>query len=80
MDRERLGVAIRGAGSVAWAHAASWQRNPHCRIVSVSGRRRQSAAQLAEELGLGCAVRDHFEEALAVYQSARKGGPIKVSA
>lgn len=65
MDGGKLGVAIHGAGSVARAHAASWQRNPHCRIVSVSSRRHQSAAQLAKELGLDCAVGDRFEEVLA---------------
>ena len=31
-----LGVAIHGAGWVAGAHAASWKKNPHVEIVSVS--------------------------------------------
>jgi len=42
MDK-KLGVAIHGAGGVADAHAASWLRNPHVQIVSVSSRRRESA-------------------------------------
>jgi len=65
MDREKLGVAIHGAGAVARAHAASWKRNPHCRIVSVSSRRRESAEELVRELGLDCDVRQEFEEVLA---------------
>lgn len=61
----KLGVAIHGVGSVAAAHAASWRRNPHCRIVSVGSRRPESACRLVRELGLDCAVHQQFEEVLA---------------
>jgi len=60
----RLGIAIHGAGWVAGAHAASWLKNPHARIVSISDVRRDRAEQLAGRLGLRCAVRDDYEEVL----------------
>ncbi|GAF84006.1 unnamed protein product [marine sediment metagenome] len=65
MDDAILGVAIHGAGKVAYAHAASWMKNPHCRIVSVSSRRKSSAQRLVDELGINCAVRDDYREVLA---------------
>lgn len=61
----KLGVAIHGVGEVAFAHAASWIRNPHARIVSVSSRRRDSARRLVERFQLDCPVRDQFDEVLA---------------
>lgn len=64
MEQGRLGVAIHGAGWVGRAHAASWRRNPHCRIVSVGSRRRESAEQMVHELDLGCPVHDRFEDIL----------------
>jgi len=65
MDDGKLGVAIHGVGNVAYAHAASWIKNPHCRIVSVSSRRQQSAQRLVDKLRLDCAVRDDYDEVLA---------------
>ncbi len=65
MIEGKLGVAIHGAGQVAYAHAASWKKNPHCRIVSVSSRRRESAQRLIEKLHLDCEVADSFEQVLA---------------
>lgn len=65
MEDRKLGIAIHGAGEVARAHAASWMKNPHCEIVSVSSRRKESAQRLAEEAGLNCAVRDNYHEVLA---------------
>jgi predicted dehydrogenase len=59
-----LGVAVHGAGSVARAHVASWQRNPRVRIVSVSSARKESAAKLVREEGLDCEVRERFEDVL----------------
>jgi len=59
-----LGIAIHGVGSVAFAHAASWKRNPYCRIVSVGSRRRQSAQRLVDELHLDCAIHERFEDLL----------------
>lgn len=64
MEKGKLGVAIHGAGQVAYAHAASWMKNPHCRIVSVSSRRQQSAQQLADHLGLDCAVCHDYDQVL----------------
>lgn len=64
MDDGKLGVAIHGAGWVAHAHARSWLKNPHVRIVSVSDPRRERAAQMAAELGLDCAVRTEYDEVL----------------
>jgi predicted dehydrogenase len=65
MDDGKLGVAIHGAGEVAHAHAASWKRNPHCRIVSVGSRSRSSAERLVKQLGLDCQIHERFEDALA---------------
>jgi UDP-N-acetyl-2-amino-2-deoxyglucuronate dehydrogenase len=65
MPNEKLGVAIHGAGQVAYAHAASWQKNPHVKIVSVSSRRRETAQRLIDALGLDCPAGDHFEAILA---------------
>jgi len=64
MDK-KLGVAIHGVGGVAFAHAASWLRNPHVQIVSVSSRRRESAQRLIDEFQLDCPVRDNLDEVLA---------------
>ncbi len=64
MDR-KLGVAIHGVGDVADAHAASWLRNPHVQIVSVSSRRRESAQRLVDKHKLDCPVRGNFDEVLA---------------
>ena len=61
----KLGVAIDGAGQVAYAHAASWKKNPHAKIVSVGSRRRESAQKLVDALKLDCRVHDTFEQALA---------------
>jgi predicted dehydrogenase len=61
----KLGVAIHGAGQVAYAHAASWLKNPHVRIVSVGSRHRESAQRLAEKLKLDSAIHDDFEQVLA---------------
>jgi predicted dehydrogenase len=66
MQDEKLGVAIHGAGQVAYAHAASWQRNPHVEIVSVSSRRESSAEKLAEKCGItGCRIGESLAEVLA---------------
>jgi predicted dehydrogenase len=64
MDNGKLGVAIHGAGWVAYAHAASWKRNPHCKIVSVGSRRRESAEKLVRQFGLDCPVHERFEDIL----------------
>ncbi len=61
----KLGVAIHGVGQVAYAHAASWIRNPHAEIVSVSSRNPQSAAALIEHFQLKCPVAESFEQVLA---------------
>ena len=64
MKDGKLGVAIHGAGDVAYAHAASWMKNPHATIVSVSSRRKESARRLAEKMGLTCTVHDTFDQVL----------------
>ena len=64
MHDGKLGVAIHGAGQVAYAHAASWLKNPKVDIVSVSSRRRQSAQRLADKFGLRCTVTDDFDQVL----------------
>jgi len=61
----KLGVAIHGVGQVAYAHAASWLKNPHARIVSVGSRRRESAEKLAARFNLDCSIHERFEDALA---------------
>lgn len=65
MEDGKLGVAIHGAGWVAGAHAASWVKNPHVRIVSVSDLIKDRAGQLAGRLGLDCAIRDNYDAVLA---------------
>lgn len=66
MEDGKLGVAIHGVGQVAFAHAASWLKNPHVRIVSVTSRRKKSARKLADRFGLeDCRVGDSFDEVLA---------------
>jgi UDP-N-acetyl-2-amino-2-deoxyglucuronate dehydrogenase len=65
MIEGKLGVAIHGVGQVAYAHAASWIRNPHAEIVSVSSRNPQSAAALIEHFQLKCPVAEGFEQVLA---------------
>jgi len=65
MADRKLGVAIHGAGSVARAHAASWQKCDGAEIVSVSSRRLETAQKFADELGLECTVTDDFDAVLA---------------
>jgi len=60
----KLGVAIVGPGAVAGAHAASWLKNPQVKIVSVTGRRTETAAEFAVRLGLDCPVGDDFARVL----------------
>ena len=60
----KLGVAIHGAGWVAKAHAAGWQKNQDTEIISISSRRRESAQRLVDELGLNCSVHDSLETIL----------------
>ncbi len=64
MTDGKLGVAIHGAGNVAHAHAASWLKNPHAKIVSVSSRKKDSAERLIEKLGLDCEASDDYEQVL----------------
>ncbi len=64
MEDGKLGVAIHGAGKVAYAHAASWIKNAHAEIVSVSSRSKESARRLVDQFGIDCAVRDDYDEVL----------------
>jgi len=64
MKDAKLGVAIHGVGNVAYAHAASWMKNPHAAIVSISSRRKESARRLVEKMGLTCTVHDTLDEVL----------------
>lgn len=64
-NEKKLGVAIHGVGKVAYAHAASWTKNPHVEIVSVSSRNANSARRLADEFNLTrCSIPERFEEIL----------------
>ena len=65
MQDRKLGVAIHGVGQVAYAHAASWQKNPHTEIVSVTSRRKESAQKMVDKLGLDCPAGDDYEGVLA---------------
>jgi predicted dehydrogenase len=60
----KLGVALHGVGDVAYAHAASWCKNPHVEIVSVSSRHPESAQRLADKFALRCTVHRSFEDVL----------------
>ena len=64
LDR-KLGVAIHGVGQVAYAHAASWRKNPHTQIVSVTSRRKESARKMVDKLGLDCPAGDDYDAVLA---------------
>jgi predicted dehydrogenase len=64
MTDGKLGVAIHGVGDVAYAHAASWLKNPRAQIIRVSSRRKQSAQRLVDKFGLDCTVGDDFAEIL----------------
>jgi predicted dehydrogenase len=64
MQNGKLGVAIHGVGQVAYAHAASWKKNPHVAIVSVTSRRKESAQKLVDEVGLDCPAGDEFDAVL----------------
>jgi predicted dehydrogenase len=64
MSNKQLGVAIHGVGDVAYAHAASWLRNAHAKIVRVGSRRRASAQRLADKFGLDCTIGGDFSEIL----------------
>ena len=61
---KKLGVAIHGVGEVAYAHAASWLKNPHVEIVSVSSRNPESARALAQKFELNCTIAERFEDVL----------------
>jgi predicted dehydrogenase len=64
MHDRTLGIAIHGAGWVAHAHAASWRKNPHVRIVSVSDVDPERARRFAAEFQLDAATRDEFAQVL----------------
>jgi len=61
----KLCVAIHGVGDVAYAHAASWRKNPHVEIVSVSSRRPESARRLVDQFAFEATIHESFEEVLA---------------
>ena len=65
MNNEKYGVAIHGAGWVAEAHVASWLKNAHAEIISISSRCKESAKRLADQFGLDCTIHDTYEAALA---------------
>ncbi len=65
MQDGKLGVAIHGVGQVAYAHAASWLKNSHTEIVSVTSRRKESAQRLVDKFSLDCTVGDDFDAVLA---------------
>ncbi len=64
MRNGRLGVAIHGAGWVAGAHTASWLKNPHVEVVSISDLHVERARALAERHRLDCALRDDYDAVL----------------
>jgi predicted dehydrogenase len=64
MKDGKLGVAIHGVGWVASAHARSWLKNPHAKIVAVSSRQRSSAERLVQEFALDATVYERFEDVL----------------
>ena len=64
MQNGKLGVAVHGAGWVAHAHARSWLKIPHVRIVSLSDLHRERAEQMSAELGVDCRVRDDYQQVL----------------
>ncbi|MEE8451278.1 MAG: Gfo/Idh/MocA family oxidoreductase [Thermoguttaceae bacterium] len=66
MDDGKLCVAIHGAGQVAAAHVASWIKNPHVKIVSVTSRSESSARKLVDRFSLtDCRTGTSYDEVLA---------------
>jgi len=65
MTDRKLGVAIHGVGDVASAHVASWLKNPHAQIVSITSRRQESAQRLVDKFDLDCSVGHDFDRVLA---------------
>ncbi len=63
-EDRKLGVAIHGVGEVAYAHAASWLKNPHVEIVSISSRNPDSARALARKFNLSCTIPASYDEVL----------------
>ena len=75
MKDRKLGVAIHGAGSVAYAHAASWSRCPHAELVSVSSGKSETARRLFESTDLvaKAPVRpNRHAEAQRIFDPARR--------
>ncbi len=64
MEDAKLGVAIHGAGWVASAHAASWLKNPHARIVSISDPHLERARDLASRLSITCRLGTDYQAVL----------------
>lgn len=64
MNDHELGVAIHGAGWIGHAHARSWLKNAHVRIVSISDVCLDRARQLASELGIQCELCDSYDQVL----------------
>jgi predicted dehydrogenase len=64
-DKKRLGVAIRGAGQVAYEHCRAIQNNPQLHLVGVCSRSAETARRLRDQFEPGARVYEQYEEMLA---------------
>lgn len=65
MDQKgRLGVGIRGTGSVAIQHAAGFETNPNTYVAAVCGRSMDSAMRFAAKNAPNAKVYDNYEDML----------------
>lgn len=66
MSDRTLGAAIFGAGWVSTEHIRAYQKNPHCEVVAVGSRKKESAQEKAELGGApGAAIYTDYEALLA---------------
>ncbi len=64
-DNKRLGVAIRGAGQVAYEHCRAIQNNPQLHLVGVCSRGAETARRLRDQFNPRARVYERYEEMLA---------------
>ena len=66
MTDRKLGAAIFGAGWVSTEHLRAYRQNPHCEVVAVGSRRRESAEAKAIEAGVpGATIYTDLQKLLA---------------
>lgn len=64
-QKEKLGVAIRGAGQVSYEHAKAIRNNSRLYLAAVCSRSMESAQKLAKASNPEAKVYAHYEDLLA---------------